>query len=603
MMDETKMRSGVMEFAQSGTTALHYDKFLLGSVAEGMHFNGSRETQAANRYEHLKARALKGDYLPWLQDLIEGMPFCGGYAWVDAGLYADRMLDRLARYPEAAMMISALRDYLSKEPEAHLATIIEAHKSISRVACRLLFEEELDSRLSSRIAAILLRFDIYRVCAQNFDPVPDDVYDRLLSLKTRSLSGMGHLRAMEFKIGLLTLRSGAPARSPAETKDVINFGRIVTKQGLQRLEYYVQEAIDTFKASKSSDLEKGVPFCRVPEGDVLVKRPARRTPRPCVVQDADADEVSSLPESEPVPETAQAAEPDGPDVHPGLVVFTSVGAPETDRGVKILEALRLKRYLGAPIPLSPCPEYSRLRQILDLAPQAGDLLASIIGDMAYRKSAWLQPTMLVGPPGTGKTEFVRALGTILSGSVDVFSCGGVADAHFAGTARSWATGQTSMPVDVIIRRGIANPVIVLDEIDKVGISRQNGNFSDALLAMIEPSSSGTWRDPMIQGPCDLSHVIWLATANSIGDIPSPLRDRFRIVRYPEPRRDDLPAIGLSLMRSIRERHSIQDERLMPNLLPFEIEALRDVWPGGSIRKLRRLIEGVLVARERSMNLN
>jgi ATP-dependent Lon protease len=140
---------------------------------------------------------------------------------------------------------------------------------------------------------------------------------------------------------------------------------------------------------------------------------------------------------------------------------------------------------------------------------------------------------------------------------------------------------------------------VLDEIEKAGTSRHNGAVGDVLLGLFEPQSAIRWFDPYIQAAADLSHVVWVATANTLDGIQLPLRDRCRVLRFPDPRPEHLPTIAKHLLEAqLRERGF--DPRWATPLTTLELEALAAAWPGGSIRALSRLVEGVTRAREDSI---
>ncbi len=90
---------------------------------------------------------------------------------------------------------------------------------------------------------------------------------------------------------------------------------------------------------------------------------------------------------------------------------------------------------------------------------------------------------------------------------------------------------------------------MLDELEKTGTSRHNGAVGDVLLGLFEPQTSARWFDPYIQAPADLSHVVWIATANTLEGIPVPLRDRSRVLRFPDPGPEHLPRIAAHLLKA------------------------------------------------------
>jgi ATP-dependent Lon protease len=157
-------------------------------------------------------------------------------------------------------------------------------------------------------------------------------------------------------------------------------------------------------------------------------------------------------------------------------------------------------------------------------------------------------------------------------------------------------GAPSLPVALITRYRIAGPGAVLDEIEKVGTSRTNGQAHDALLAFLEHETACRFHDPYVQAPCDLSHITWVMTANSIDGLSAPLRDRCRIIKFPEPDQEHLPALARLIMIDLLAEQGL-DHRWAAPLDPREIEAIAQVWSGGSLRKLRSLVEAVLTSQD------
>ena len=125
--------------------------------------------------------------------------------------------------------------------------------------------------------------------------------------------------------------------------------------------------------------------------------------------------------------------------------------------------------------------------------------------------------------------------------------GHIPNSALIGTARRYSSAEPSLPVQMVKQHRVASPGIVLDEIEKGGTGRHNGNLIDGLLGLLEPQSSSAWVNPYIQSPCDLSHVIWLATANDITALPLPFRDRVRTVKFPEPGPEHLAALASHLL--------------------------------------------------------
>jgi ATP-dependent Lon protease len=149
---------------------------------------------------------------------------------------------------------------------------------------------------------------------------------------------------------------------------------------------------------------------------------------------------------------------------------------------------------------------------------------------------------------------------------------------------------------LILRTKISNPVIILDEIDKTGGSKHNGTFAESLLPMIEPSTAKNFHDNCLQAKINLSGLNWLATSNNANLIPKPLRDRFQMIQFPSPGKTHIPLLADQILAAIFSEQSI-DVRWYEKLSSSEIEVLSEAWPGGSLRALKQLIRGVLLARD------
>ncbi|GEO13654.1 AAA family ATPase [Microvirga aerophila] len=277
------------------------------------------------------------------------------------------------------------------------------------------------------------------------------------------------------------------------------------------------------------------------------------------------------------------------------VIFSHVGNANTGEGKKV--AKELEGLTGKALPLVPMPDLQAARATLRAEfPYAADVIDDVLRDVALRSHVQIRPTILVGSPGCGKSRFTTRLMRVLNLPHDLIPCGGVSDGSFAGTPRRWSTGEPSLPVALITRYKAAGPGAILDEIEKVGTSRHNGQVHDALLAFLERETASRFHDPYVQAPCDLSHVTWLMTANSLEGLSAPLRDRCRVIPFPEPGPEHLPILCRQIITDILAEQGL-DRRWGSSLDGIEIEAVMKAWPGGSLRKLRRLIEVVLASRD------
>lgn len=309
------------------------------------------------------------------------------------------------------------------------------------------------------------------------------------------------------------------------------------------------------------------------------------------------DEIATSP-SASIATQVDTAAPDR-DAVDGVVVVRAIGNAESDSAKRTDKAVA--NLVMKPVPLfrSRHLDVFRERMLADF-PHAANAIDDLYWDLTTRGHVAWTPRILVGNSGVGKTSFVEAACLALEIPYLTYPCGGDTDSvSFRGASRKWSTSSPSLPLTLIASRQIANPVIILDEIEKAGTSRYNGNLLDVLLGMMDKKQSSGWYDPHVEAPIDLRHVNWLATANSTKDLPPAVRDRFRMTsRIADPTIEHGPAMVKSLLRQIAAERG-QGGAMIEPLGEDEVQAITSLWGGGSVRQLHTVLEHWLRRRDRT----
>lgn len=264
----------------------------------------------------------------------------------------------------------------------------------------------------------------------------------------------------------------------------------------------------------------------------------------------------------------------------------------------ILETLTA---LNEPMPLKCMPTLSSIdecREVMQLEfPWAADSIDVIFNDLQARallgcQTLHFEPTLIVGHPGAGKSRFTRRLAEVLGlDKIDV-PLGGSSDTKvLAGTSRGWSNGRPNDMVAAMAELRTASIAVILDELDKAGAEAFGASVHSYLLALLEPETAVRFRDSFLKTACDMSAIIWLASANQLSPIPSALQSRMRIFHLEQPKPEHFRAIANGVLTDLAKRWRVESWQL-PTVAELDLP-----WSQlGSAREVRRAVESGVTSK-------
>lgn len=244
-------------------------------------------------------------------------------------------------------------------------------------------------------------------------------------------------------------------------------------------------------------------------------------------ESSDADKIAKVLETAGITEEARS------EIDRVFARFKNLSR-EDHEYASLLDYLLFVTSLSWKAPDEAVIDMKKAKEVLDKShyglKKAKDRIIEQIAVMALKKKNSGSILLLTGAPGTGKTSIGKAIAEALDRKYMRISLGGIKDeAEIRGHRRTYIGAMPGRIMDAIRKSGVNNPVIVLDEVDKLGMGNFNGDPESALLEVLDPEQNVTFTDHYMNVPFDLSNVLFICTANDVSYMSSPLLDRMEMI--------------------------------------------------------------------------
>jgi hypothetical protein len=266
---------------------------------------------------------------------------------------------------------------------------------------------------------------------------------------------------------------------------------------------------------------------------------------------------------------------------------------------RVMSLARSGGQMAGPLTLHEVDEWSA--EVHYRAPWMSELTAHLMHHMRHRVSVGkvgfsLMPLLIVGDTGNGKSTYAQTLADVAGVPVrGVDVAGGSSAFRIAGLEKGWGSAAEGIPVEMMLMNKIANPVIIVNEIDKAGekIASMSGgvtSLTTALLQVLEPDTAKRFECPVHRVRFDLSQMNWILTANDLDRVPGPLRDRCHIFHMPLVTPDVAALMFDTLLRDF-------DADIDEDICRVVRDAVIDAAQHGhvSLRQIRRILTRIVAS--------
>ncbi len=275
------------------------------------------------------------------------------------------------------------------------------------------------------------------------------------------------------------------------------------------------------------DIYEALDGCNIPDGDLAAKR-------------VPAEDTLTKPPLSQLQHRLYLDE----DVKKAKRCASESGSAEHSRRIGNLYDRMLE--VGGVRPLAPAPEVSEVLALADAFPNFGPVVFYIAEQIALARlhdgPAHFSPVLLAGPPGIGKTQFATELSKTINTTFASVSFSAMTGAFvLSGSAALWH-GSKYGKIFETLHNGTGNPIVMLDEVDKVG-GDQRYDPLGPIYQLLEPATAKAFEDEYVSLPIDASMIMWVATANDLERIPKPILSRFTTFHVPAPTPDQVLKIA------------------------------------------------------------